>query len=143
MADSRKVHPWPDVVALPADPEEREIAEQTFINMCRERDYASWSPWQLQQAAQMSITVAKYEVAMRTLDREGLTALGGRNGTTVVRNPMIDVCATLKGLVSQQQTKIGLAMSQIDKTTSRSKGEAEREARSRIDKNDSSDGLLA
>ena len=80
---------------------------------------------------------------MRTLDREGLTALGGRNGTTVVRNPMIDVCATLKGLVSQQQTKIGLAMSQIDKTTSRSKGEAEREARSRIDKNDSSDGLLA
>ena len=124
--DAERLHPWPPEVALGFDVSALNLYQKAQL----QRSYRKWPPLDLIELARACKLIVLADREFELLYQEGVTVMGGRNGTTLVANPRASGLATLNSTVIQMLRRLGIAaMSVNEKKITAHEAEAEREIR--------------
>lgn len=104
---------WPETVPRLPDAADQAAADVIFAEILRARTASEWKrfPFDLAQAARLASTTAEIDKIRLQLNREGMTSLGGKAGTTVVVNPLVSIQSSLVAIANQLSRSLHLTLS--------------------------------
>ncbi len=109
MRDARHRPQWPvETVDRMLRPEDQERASTIYAQIMSSRAPPDWRQHDAILAAQLAIVEVDLTKLQAQIDCEGYTALGGKNGTTTIKNPALDAQQHLVNRQIQLARALGL-----------------------------------
>lgn len=130
VRDARLQPQWPvETVDRMSRAEDQERADVIFRQITTSRAASDFRDHDLTFAAQLAVVEVDIAKLQAQIDREGYTALGGKSGSTVIKNPLLDAQQHLVNRQIQLARALGLVGAGTDLRQVRNAAKAAAEAR--------------